>query len=126
MLIDLSCLRCGRSVWLTWSDDLDAVASDRPKRKARGIQYIALVTRTAMALKWTAAPEPTASGGLVRDIMIPRHLVRQSPAAFGRLAFGCIWWQNMGMQADGDLDLRTHRSSGPRALVREVHRGTGP
>jgi hypothetical protein len=32
MLIDLPCSRCGRSVWLAWSDDLDAVASDSPHR----------------------------------------------------------------------------------------------
>ena len=32
MLIDLPCGRCGRFVWLAWSDDLDVVASDRPKR----------------------------------------------------------------------------------------------
>jgi hypothetical protein len=32
MLIDLLCARCGRSVWLTWTVYLDAVASGSPRR----------------------------------------------------------------------------------------------
>jgi hypothetical protein len=32
MLIDLPCSRCGHDVWLTWSDYLDAVSSDSPRR----------------------------------------------------------------------------------------------
>lgn len=31
-IIDIPCSRCGRWVWLTWTDYLDAVASDRPRR----------------------------------------------------------------------------------------------
>ena len=32
MLIDLPCSQCGRSIGLSWSDYLDAVASDSQRR----------------------------------------------------------------------------------------------
>jgi hypothetical protein len=71
-------------------------ASCLQRMKAREIDYMALVTRTPMALKLTVATQLTVSVGLVQDVMIPQRLFvnRQKRSAGWRSgAYGGRTWR---------------------------------